>query len=825
MDFQDNDRLSLANDFVLKTNTNIFLTGKAGTGKTSFLHYIKRKNPKRMIVLAPTGVAAINAGGVTIHSFFQLSFTPFIPGFNYKKDNQTTDYNIKFNKNKIKIIKSLDLLIIDEISMVRADLLDAISDILCKYRNNNKSFGGVQLLMIGDLNQLSPIVKDEDWNLLKDYYATPYFFSSHALTKSEYITIELQHIYRQQDINFIKLLNEIRDNKITNDSISTLNDRYNPNFKELSNDNYIILTTHNNSATSINDQKLNDIDTKSYTYTASITGDFSEYMYPTDKELILKEGAQVMFIKNDSSQQKLYYNGKIGIITNIDEDNITIKCEKDYATIDVNVETWNNTRYVLNEESKEIEEEIIGSFTQFPLKLAWAITIHKSQGLTFNKVILDINSAFAYGQVYVALSRCTSIEGLVLMTKFSPNTIKSNTVLENFSNIILETPVDENNLLLAKINYQQQLMLELFDFKDLKNAFLYFLKLFYNNSSNFFTNHSSIIADINQQSNTHIFSVFEKFNLQLLKYISQNKLQEPETNKVVQDRICKASQYFYDKLQEIFVNNFNNIYFKTDNKEVNKDINIAIEKFELILTHKLNNLLASTKGFNTNTYLKIIVDTELDFVSKFNKDKSKKQTKENQNSLYNDIIAWRDNIAYTNNTEPYIILPHKTIMEIVKKKPISLKELNKIKGIGKIKSSNYGEDIIEIVSKYKSDISIDSSNELPITTKKTIAGGSITKYISLELFKQGKTIKEIAEHRMLTPSTITKHLEYFALNGEIPIETIVELDKLDEIKEFITNNYQSNITLSELMQKCNNIYSYNELRFTINLLKKEDTLK
>ncbi len=446
-----NPELKLAFDFVQYTNRNIFLTGKAGTGKTTFLHKLKETSHKRMVVVAPTGVAAINAGGVTIHSFFQMPFGPILPG---RLESSEKSIIQKFNKKKINIIRSLDLLVIDEISMVRADLLDGIDTVLRRYKNKTLPFGGVQMLMIGDLQQLAPIAKDNEWNLLKEHYDTIFFFSSKAYTQSNAISIELKLIYRQQDNNFIKILNEIRDDKLSVESFQELNKRYIPGFSPEKEDGYITLTTHNASANRINDEQLKKIKTKIHTFEAEVNGHFPEYSFPTDQHLKLKVGAQVMFIKNDISPEKLYFNGKIGTIVNIEDHLIYVKSKDEDNQIEVGQVMWDNVKYTINETSKEIEEEVAGSFIQYPLRLAWAITIHKSQGLTFEKAVIDAQAAFAHGQTYVALSRCKTLEGLILSSQISSNGIICDSTVGNFNREVEENQPDEKtlNTLKAKIS-------------------------------------------------------------------------------------------------------------------------------------------------------------------------------------------------------------------------------------------------------------------------------------------------------------------------------------------------------------------------------------
>ncbi|MBW2429173.1 MAG: AAA family ATPase, partial [Deltaproteobacteria bacterium] len=443
-----NHELNLAENFVQYTGNHIFLTGKAGTGKTTFLHKLKENTAKRMIITAPTGVAAINAGGVTLHSFFQLPFGPFIPGSEaYEQSRQRL---FRFSKEKKRIIKSLDLLVIDEISMVRADLLDSVDAVLRRHRRNDQPFGGVQLLMIGDLHQLSPVAKQDEWQLLKQYYESVYFFSSHALEQAELVTVELKHIYRQCDPRFIQLLNRVRDNRLDAASLGLLNQRYNQNFTPEKDPGYITLTTHNDSADAINKGRLSALSGKEYCFDAEVSGDFPEHTYPTPFTLVLKKGAQVMFLRNDNSFEKRYFNGKIGKIKSIAGRQICITCPGESEDIVVDAVEWENIKYKVDEENKEIQEDIIGKFKQFPLKLAWAITIHKSQGLTFDKAVIDAESAFAHGQVYVALSRCKTLEGMVLSSPIPSRGIATDESVLNFVKRARQNRPSENRLLAAK---------------------------------------------------------------------------------------------------------------------------------------------------------------------------------------------------------------------------------------------------------------------------------------------------------------------------------------------------------------------------------------
>ncbi|MBN9298196.1 MAG: helix-turn-helix domain-containing protein [Filimonas sp.] len=433
MNANRNTLFELAESYVNHTNRHIFLTGRAGTGKTTFLKKIQSSTQKNAVVVAPTGVAAINAGGVTIHSFFQLPFGPFIPGTKrgFESNSEVTDQhslfkNIRFNSNKRKLLQELELLVIDEVSMVRADMLDAVDLILRHFRKRMyEPFGGVQVLYIGDLFQLPPVVADDEWSILGRYYKSPFFFDAQVMQVTQPLVIELKKIYRQSDDVFIDLLNNVRNSTVTDDDLRLLQQYYKPGFKAKREDNYILLSTHNYKADEINTKALAELPGRQFQYTAEITGDFNEKAAPAEKDLYLKEGAQIMFIKNDKGEIRRYYNGKIGQISRIAENDIYITFPGSDDEFKIEKEEWKNVRYKYNEAEEKIEEEELGSFKQYPVRLAWAITIHKSQGLTFERAIVDAGKAFAAGQVYVALSRLTSLNGLVLHSPINSDAIST----------------------------------------------------------------------------------------------------------------------------------------------------------------------------------------------------------------------------------------------------------------------------------------------------------------------------------------------------------------------------------------------------------------
>ncbi|MCG8582746.1 MAG: helix-turn-helix domain-containing protein [Bacteroidales bacterium] len=470
---------SLVSRYINTTNKSVFLTGKAGTGKTTLLHRIKEHTHKNMVVAAPTGIAAINAGGVTLHSLFQLPFGAFIPDNNgidpdrmqtlaHINTPRSLIRNIQMHTTKRNLIRNMELLVIDEVSMLRADLLDAI-DLICRHvrRDHNTPFGGLQVLFIGDMLQLPPVTKHEEWSYLSRYYKSPYFFDAQVLHHHHPVHIELQKVYRQTDQTFVNLLNHFRDNQVTNDDIKLLNNYYQPNFNQQNNDGYIQLTTHNAIADTKNKECLQELDAQPYSFNSEVKGDFKEHQYPLDEVMQFKKGAQVMFIKNDFSGQQRYFNGKIGTISHINNEEIEVSFSDGSDPVTVEPYTWENKKYSLNKETNEVEENVVGEFIQYPIKLAWAITVHKSQGLTFDKAIIDVGKAFASGQIYVALSRLTSLDGLVLKTPIPQQGIEADASLRNFVSQKMNQDELQPVLQQESQKYFNDFLLKAFDFNDL----------------------------------------------------------------------------------------------------------------------------------------------------------------------------------------------------------------------------------------------------------------------------------------------------------------------------------------------------------------------
>ena len=648
-----NPVMRLAYDYVDSTNTVVFLTGKAGTGKTTFLQNLRQTSKKRLAVVAPTGVAAINAGGVTIHSFFQLSFAPVVPSGNERQE-------VYYSAEKKELLSHLELLVIDEISMVRPDVLDQIDLILRTEKESAHPFGGVQLLLIGDLSQLSPIVREEEWSILRPSYATPYFFSSRVLQKAAYVRIELDHVYRQKEQAFVEILNEVRHQSISPSSLEALNARYIPDYRPTADDPYITLTTHNNIAQQINTEWLDALPGEEQVFTATIRGDFPKDAYPTETQLKLKTGAQVMFVKNDGSAEKLFYNGKIGTITRMEGQTVFVQCGDGQLELAVEALEWSNVKYQM--EGEGINETNAGSFAQIPLKLAWAITIHKSQGLTFDRAIIDISECFAHGQAYVALSRCRSLTGMVLRNPIAARNIIVDPAVARFNEQRASIRPDAQSLERDRELYQLFLLTELFNFMPLQGKLRDF---------------ESLLPDLEDD----IIAVAAKF-------IKQPK---PE-------RSLQAAAYFLEKLRPAV----EKLHIQLP-ALIGESKDRAGKADQLIswLMHRIG-LMAyfSLHPFTTAAYLEEVKNKPSvpgrSYLKALNGVPNEK--------LYERLLLWREKMAAAEKVMPSMILSEKTAAAVAAKLPETLKTLSAIKGVGPQKAGQYGAELIGMIRSYQQEI-------------------------------------------------------------------------------------------------------------------------
>ncbi len=823
-----NPELQLAFDYVQLTGKNIFLTGKAGTGKTTFLHNLKRESPKRMVVLAPTGVAAINAGGVTIHSFFQMAFGPHIPSDAPSRlspaDGAERAEVKRFSREKVNIIKSIDLLVIDEISMVRADLLDGVDEVLRRFRDRNRPFGGVQLLMIGDLQQLAPVVKDEEWNLLRDYYDTPFFFGSRALRDAGYVSIELKEVFRQSDGHFINILNQVRENRLDAHGLEVLNSRYDPNFNREEHEGYITLTTHNYQAQELNQRRLTMLKGKLHSFSAEVEGEFPEYSYPTDYDLQLKVGAQVMFVKNDTSPEKLFYNGKIGVITDIDDDIAYVKCPDDMVEIPVGRLEWNNYKYSIDDTTKEIVETAVGKFVQYPLKLAWAITIHKSQGLTFERAVIDAKAAFAHGQVYVALSRCKTLEGLVLSSPISDQCIKSDVSVDAISRDIEQNPPTRSSLDRSKREYEESLLLDLFNFSLLNGRLFYLIKIADQHVESLPAALADTLRSLAVELKESVLDVADRFKGQLFQLFTQSgSLQE---SAMLHERVVKASAYFSEKIATVLVAGIENLSLESDSKVVRKSIADASALLEREIEQKQSGLAACMEGFNVARYLSARAKASMEKPAATKTKKAGAAPGGGKHSkLYQELRDWRDAKAVELDTEEYMVLPLKTLAALVSTLPQTTSELKLVKGMGVKKVKQFGEDILDIVCSYCAEAGIAASSprleaagEPAHTTKKKKEPAAPkqkgeTYLTTLKLFDDGMSLEEIAALRGMSLTTIEGHLAKLIQGGKLSILKLMESPWVDEIARFFYANGMETISVAK--EHFGDRVTYAELRYVM----------
>lgn len=810
---EKNEVFDLAYRFATETKENIFLTGKAGTGKTTFLKYLKGNCSKNIIVAAPTGVASINAGGVTLHSLFQLPFYPFLPT---KQGKEGLLKQLKFNATRLQLLRKMELLVIDEISMVRCDVMDAIDTILRSVkRNYDQPFGGVQLLCIGDLYQLPPVARQQEWGLLQEFYESPFFFDSMAIKEQLPLLIELDKIYRQKEDSFVRLLNKVRNNQMDEDDYEDLLLRYNPNFRPEEEEKFITLTSHNKQADEINAKALLGILRPSYNYEAKVEGDFAEHLFPADFKLELKEGAQVMFLKNDVNQKR-YFNGKIAVVKRLNKEEVIVDC--DGLEINVGMEVWENNKYVLNKETGKLEEDVLGTFMQFPLRLAWAITIHKSQGLTFDKVMIDAAAAFSSGQVYVALSRCTSLNGIVLLSKISPASLHSNqSVIDGQQKLAHKGSLAERFEGARQI-YILQILESIFDFT---NVLAVMQKLSAavksqqqkviaeNKVENLSDKISEILVQLSQDKMHGLNLVRQLFNLSKIEPVIEN-------NPDLQKRITEAATYFSPRFQEylkaVEKNNLN-----TEFKETATLINDLLKEAFLILHSKTYQLNFCKENFELKNWLQ----SSLQYVEpkvKLNIYGSGNENMQgDQSELLNTLKRWR-NITCEESEQPiYMVANQKTLTEIATYLPATKKDLMLISGFGKAKVDKYGDEILEMVQDYCDRLGLESNMEAAKSLPKSIkkekkearANKPISRDVSFDLLNKGYTVEEIATERNLVVGTIYGHLSYFVNKGLLSLEEFMDAEKIEAIKNAI-NKVGNNIP--EILSELPKGYSYDDIR-------------
>ena len=807
-----NEVFELAFGFVTETSENIFLTGKAGTGKTTFLKYLKEHCAKNIVVAAPTGVAAINAGGVTLHSLFQLPFHPFLPTHNHKDDLLG---KLKFTRQRQQLLRKMELLVIDEISMVRADVMDAIDCILRSVRRNHSApFGGVQLLCIGDLYQLPPVAQNHEWSILQEYYASPFFFDSMVIREQMPVLIELDKIFRQKEDSFVRLLNKVRNNAMDEDDFEDLHMRYHPGFRPERDENFITLTSHNKQADLINTTELERLFGAPFSYKADVEGDFPENMYPVEASLVLKEGAQVMFLKNDNVQKR-YFNGKIGVVKSLDE-NIIVDC--DGVDIVVAKETWENTRYTLNRTDGKLEQESLGSFSQYPLRLAWAITIHKSQGLTFEKVMIDAGAAFSSGQVYVALSRCTGLEGIVLLSKIPAAAIYSNEHVVKGQQALTHRGSLAERFAGARQVFTQQLLEEIFSFTEISNALSHLLYNLKKQSDKFSPSGIEWAMEFNQQ-----FLGERAVGLKFIGHIAAMMKEEGviERNGPLQKRISDAANHFEIRLAGL-LSQVKSHPLLTEHKEAADLVNEALQETALAIYTAHYFVAYCKQPFEIVSFLKHKLNFALPRfnISSYASGKKQTITDTDNMELFETLKRWRDMACKESGLPIYMVANLQSLKELSTYLPLNKKDLMKIGGFGKAKTEKYGDEILEAIESYCSSRGLsgnmDAQPKIALKTTKQNSSANHktdTKALSYDLFKQGMSIKEIAEERKLTIGTIEVHLSHFISLGKININDVVPVPK----QELIRNAVKIHGALSHktLIDHLPNDISYNEIKMVL----------
>ena len=818
-------------DFVNETNHCLFLTGKAGTGKTTLLRYLRENTHKQLAVVAPTGVAAINAGGTTIHSFFQFPFTPFLPQLMADGSTKITKENLpvlKYNSQRLSIFKQLELLVIDEVSMVRADLLDQIDQTLRYTRRRlQQPFGGVQVLLIGDMYQLPPVVQNDEWQLLGKIYSSPFFFDSLVIKQFPPAYIELEKIYRQSDAVFISLLNKVRNNQMDQEALLQLNSHFKANISDEVQRENITLTTHNRKADEINQRNLVALKSPEFIYKAEVDGLFPEKSFPVELDLRLRVGAKVMFLKNNT--EKNYFNGKIGEITFLEKDKIKVKCEDNTSEIEVPREKWTNVSYKVDKSSGHLSEDVLGTFDHFPLRLAWAITIHKSQGLTFDKLIIDAKEAFSAGQVYVALSRCRSLEGLILSSKIDAGSLSNDQNILQFSRSKNDDDTLKNIYRDSRQNYLSTLLQQAFDFS-LADKLRGELGVLIQSHSQRFENVGKEWFDSISTNLSTCHAVAQKFAPQLYKLAAEATA--IEENEVLQKRIVEASNYFFNALVPC-ITALENCQLSTEYRAAAEDCDPVLRELYELLQNMQHNLAGLQKGFTFSQFVK----HRLEFKppqKRLSVYAASKDVEVSKNAVHPQLLSaltfLRNQIAAESGKPIYLIANKKTLSELAEYMPTTAEQLLQISGFGKARVREIGEDFLDIIREYRMQHDIpddvitfpDSAKTKTKKKKETNTSEkpekSDTKLETFKLFKEGLSIKEIAAQRNYTQSTIANHLKPFVATGEIEITRLVEADKIGPIQEVLAGR-QEGEGLAVLKAKLPESISYEDLHFVIEYLK------
>ena len=713
----DNEIADLARSFIRDSCKPVFLTGRAGTGKTSFLKTIGTFSAKNMVIVAPTGVAAINAGGTTIHSFFQIPFGPFVPSTqqHFQRGEPGDEHRLisqlKLSSERKEIMMALELLVIDEISMVRCDVLDAIDVILRNVRSQpRRAFGGVQVLYIGDLYQLPPVVKDEEWSLLQKVYQTPYFFSSLVCQADPPVYLELQKVYRQSDDVFIDLLNKVRNNTFDHKAYELLHKRMViPGISTKEDEEVITLTTHNNKADEINKRALAILPGEIVTYRADIQGVFPDKSFPADEYLSLKPGAQVMFIKNDTEKIRRFFNGKIGKVVSMNDDKIAIECHEGSSrqTIELSREAWKNIRYSVDKKTSKVEEEELGSFTQFPLRLAWAITIHKSQGLTFGKAIIDAAAAFSPGQVYVALSRCTSLNGITLTSRIMNSSLHSDARIVSY--VQSQSPITALSAELERsaIAYKETIIRSLFDYNKMFEN-IEALKTNARTTAEF-SWIDSMILDV---------EVYTKYSLKFLHSLFPTEISDRFSDQQFAERLSKAGTWFLDELVST-KKKLISCPIISDNRDVSKQVENAVRLVFQDISQKMHFLLILKEGFNLENYrsAKLTYKEPPFTFQPYAGRQGFVPADVAHPVLYHQLREKREELANERSAPLYMICSTESIQLMANLLPRNAHHLQEIKGFGKKKVQQYGAYFIDLINQYCEAQEIDTPF-MPATTGK-----------------------------------------------------------------------------------------------------------